>query len=403
MEGAPSTRSGAVAARREPSTALRVVGVVAVAAVLRPPIAGVGPVLGDVQRDLGLSAATVSALTALPVLCFGAGAFAGPALARRLGMDRALAAVLFALAGGLLFRVAAGPAVLVAGTAVAGGAIAVANVLLPSVVKQDFPRRVGLMTGAYTATLSGFAALAALTAVPLAGWTASGWRGSLLSWGGLAVLALLLWLPQLRSRGSRPAALAAPHLARRLLRNRQALALTLFMGLQSLCFYSVLTWLPSLLVDAGWSAAGAGALLSVATVIGIPAGLVLPPLAARSDDQRWLCVAVSAVIAAGLLGLLLMPTAATLLWVVLLGLGLGAAFPLALLLIVLRSSGPAVTGQLSAMVQGLGYLLAATGPFLVGVVYEATGSWSPSLVLLLGCVLVQAAAGWVAGRAGHAA
>jgi CP family cyanate transporter-like MFS transporter len=165
----------------------------------------------------------------------------------------------------------------------------------------------------------------------------------------------------------------------------------------------VLTWLPALLTDAGWSPVQAGALLSVATVAGIPASLVLPPLAARSADQRWLCVGVSAVIAGGLLGLLLVPNAATLLWVVLLGSGLGAAFPLALLLIVLRSSAPAVTGQLSAMVQGLGYLLAATGPFLVGVVHEATDSWSSSLVLLLGCVLVQATVGWVAGRAGHVA
>jgi CP family cyanate transporter-like MFS transporter len=380
-----------------------VVGVVAVAAVLRPPIAGVGPILGEVQRDLGLSAATVSALTALPVLCFGAGAFAGPALARRLGVDRALAAVLAALAAGLLIRVAEGAAALVLGTALAGAASAVANVLLPAVVKQDFPRRVGLMTGLYTASLSGSAALAALTAVPLSGWTASGWRGSLLVWGGVAVLALLLWLPQLRGRASRRPALAAPHPARRLLLNTQALALSVFMGLQSLVFYSVLTWLPSLLSDAGWSPAESGALLSVATLVGVPAGLVLPPLAARSADQRWLSLAVSAVIAAGLIGLLLTPAAATLFWIVLLGLGLGAAFPLALLLIVLRSSTPSVTGQLSAMVQGLGYLLAASGPLLVGSVHEAAGSWSPALVLLLGCVVVQAGAGWIAGRAGHAA
>jgi CP family cyanate transporter-like MFS transporter len=116
-----------------------------------------------------------------------------------------------------------------------------------------------------------------------------------------------------------------------------------------------------------------------------------------------LCLAVSAVIAAGLVGLLLAPAAATLFWILLLGLGLSAAFPLALLLIVLRSSAPSVTSQLSAMVQGLGYLLAASGPLLAGSVHETAGSWSTALVLLLGCVLVQAAAGWIAGRAGHAA
>jgi CP family cyanate transporter-like MFS transporter len=254
---ASSAFSFAGSGRREASTALRVVGVVAVAAVLRPPIAGVGPVLSEVQQDLRLSAAAVSALTALPVLCFGAGAFAGPA--RRLGLYAALAAVLAVLAAGLLMRVAQGPTVLVAGTVVAGAAIAVANVLLPAGVKQDFPRHVGVMTGLYTATLSGFAAVAALTAVPLSSWTTSGWRGSLLTWGGVAVLALLLWLPQLRSRASRPATLVAPHPAHRLLLSPQALALTVFMGLQSLTFYSVLTWLPALLTDAGWSPVEAGA------------------------------------------------------------------------------------------------------------------------------------------------
>jgi MFS transporter, CP family, cyanate transporter len=379
-----------------------VCGVVAVAVVLRPPIASVGPVLDDVQLDVGLSESEVSLLTALPVLCFGAGAFAGPWVARRLGIDGALAAVLAVVAFAALVRVTGGPAVLFGGTILAGAGIAVANVLLPAVVKADFPGRVGLMTGIYTGTLSGAAAFAALVAVPVAEWRGVGWRWSLGLWGVVAAVSLLVWLPQLLGRHARPSALAAPHPARRLLANRTALAVSGFMGLQSLGFYAVLTWLPSLLRDNGYSAGTAGALLSLVAILGIPVGLFLPAFAASLENQRLLAVVLAAVTATGFLGLLLSPATGTIVWVVLTGLGLGASFPLALLLVVLRSSSPAVTGQLSAMAQGFGYLLAAAGPFVVGVLREASASWGPPLGMLLGCTVVQAGAGWMAGRGGTA-
>lgn len=382
------------------TVALRVLGVVAVASVLRPPIASVGPVLADIQADLGLSASTVSLLTALPVLCFGAGAFAGPWVARRLGMDGALATVLALLALAALLRVTGGAGVLVAGTLVAGCAIAVANVLLPAVVKADFPRRVGIMTGVYTGTLSGAAALAALASVPVAQWSGLGWRAALGLWGVVAVLAFVLWLPQVLRRGAGDRArVSAPHPARRLLTNSTALAVTIFMGLQSLGFYAVLTWLPSLLRDHGYSAGDAGALLSLVAFLGIPVGLVVPAFAARLRDQRIVTAVVTLVTSAGFLGLLLSPTAGTVVWVVLLGLGLGSSFPLALLLVVLRASSPAAAGQLSAMAQGIGYLLAAAGPFLVGAVHEATAGWRVPLLLLVVVTATQAATGWVAGRA----
>lgn len=382
------------------SAVLRILGVLAVASVLRPPVASVGPIIDEVGDALALSAPAVGLLTALPVMCFGAGAFAGPALARRLGVDGALTAVLVLLTAALLLRVTAGPSLLFLGTVVAGGSIAVANVLLPAVVKQDFPSRAGFMTGLYTSVLSGAAALAALLAVPLVTWTGLGWRGSLGTWGLVAAVALLVWLPQLWGRPARPTSTETPHPASALLRNRRALALAAFMGLQSLGFYAILTWLPSLLRDSGYSAGTAGALLSLATVLGIPAALVVPGLAARRADQRPYVVAVTVVTAAGMLGLLLAPDTATVVWVLLAGLGLGASFPLALLLVVLRASTPAVAGQLSAMSQGFGYLLAGSGPFLVGALHTATDSWRPPLVLLLGVLAAQLWAGLSAGRAG---
>lgn len=381
------------------SLGLRVLGVVAVGVVLRPPIVSVGPVLVEVRADLGLSAAEVSLLTALPVLCFGAGAFAGPWAARRLGMEGALAVVLALLAVSALVRVSAGATVLFAGTLVVGLAIAVANVLLPAVVKADFPRRVGLVMGLYTGTLSGAAALSALVAVPVADWTGLGWRAALGMWGVVAVVALLAWLPQLAGRRSQPGDVPAPHPAGRLLASPVALAVTAYMGVQSLAFYAVLTWLPALLRDNGYAPGTAGALLSLATVLGIPMGLVVPPLAARMLDQRLLTVVVAGATATGFLGLLVAPATATVLWVVLIGVGLGSSFPLALLLVVLRSSSPAVARQLSAMAQGFGYLVAAAGPFVLGVVREASGGWALPMALLVVAATVQAATGWVAGRA----
>ena len=384
------------------STALRVAGVVAVAAVLRPALAGVGPILDDVQDGLALSTTSVSLLTALPVLCFGAGAFAGPWLARRLGIDVAVGALLGLLTAALAVRVAGGPALLFAGTVAAGSAIAVGNVLLPAIVKADFPDRVGTMTGVYTSTLSGSAALAALVAVPLLTWTGGGWRGSLLTWAVVAAVALAVWSPQLLGGRHDAAAIAAPPPVRGLLTSPVALAVTLFFGMQSLGFYAVLTWLPSLLQDSGYDATAAGALLSLCAAIGIPVALVLPAIAGRARSQQGYAVVVSALIVGGLTGLLVAPETGTVLWVVLLGIGQGAAFPIALLLMVLRSSSATRTGQLSAMAQGIGYLIAAAGPFLVGAVRDASGSWDAPLALLIGCSLVQAAAGWVAGRPGVA-
>jgi CP family cyanate transporter-like MFS transporter len=385
------------------STWLRVAGVLAVAVILRPSIAGVGPIIDDIQTGLSLPGPAISLLTTLPVLCFGAGAFLGPTLARRLGVDVGLALVLLLLTVALIVRVSGGPVLLFTGTVVAGGAIALANVLLPRIVKQDFARHAGLMTGLYTATLSVAAGLASLIAVPLERWTGHGWRGSLLVWGFVAAVAFVIWLPQLSNRHVVDLTPIAPVPARELLRNRRALALTAFMGLQSLSYYACLTWLPSLLKDNGYSATAAGAFLSLVTALGIPAALAIPSLAARAAGQSRFAVGCAALVWFGFLGLLLAPSTATVLWVILLGLGTGASFPLALLLMVLRSSSPAIAGQLSSMSQGLGYLIAACGPFLVGILHDETGSWHPPLVLLLGLVICQGISGGIAGRPGIAA
>jgi MFS transporter, CP family, cyanate transporter len=394
-----------------PSVVLRLAGVLAVGVMLRPSIAGVGPVIDDIQDGLGLPSAAISLLTALPLLCFGLGSFASPALARRLGLDLSLGLVLGVLAGALLVRTLAGPGLLFTGTVFSGAAIAVMNTLLPRLVKQDFPARAGLVTGLYTSMLGVAASIAALIAVPLETWTGHGWRGSLFVWGVVGVFAFAIWSPQVVRRprfwrattGYGHAAPKVRGAAFALLRNRVALALTAYMALQSISFYVCLSWLPSLLEDAGYSSTAAGAYLSVVTALGIPLSLIVPALAARRPNQVLYAVGFSVVVWVGFLGLLLAPGTATYVWVILLGIGTASTFPLTLLMIVLRSSTPLIAGQLSAMVQGIGYLLCAIGPFVVGELHDAFNSWRPSMIFMLVLVAIQAISGAFAGRAAIAA
>jgi MFS transporter, CP family, cyanate transporter len=378
--------------------ALLAAALLLVAANLRPAVASVGPVLADVREDLGLSSAGVALLTALPVLCFGALAPIAPRLGRRHGLEPVLGAVLVALAAGLLLRLGAGPAGLFAGTALAAGAIAVGNVLVPALVKRDFADRTGPLMGAYTTAIAGSAAVAAGLTVPVGELVGQGWRGALGVWAVPALVALVVWLPYVREH-SRPPETVAAGAVRALLREPLAWQVTAFFGLQSLLFYSVLAWLPTIYQDEGWTPAASGLLLSVSVLVQMPVSLAVPVLASRARDQRALAAAASLLTAAGLAGVLVAPTAAAYLWVGLLGLGQGAAFALVLTLFVLRGGTTADTARLSALAQTVGYLVAAAGPLAVGLLHDARGGWDLPLALLLGLALVQVVAGDLASRA----
>lgn len=376
-------------------------GVLAIATVLRPSVVVIGPILPPLQDDLGLGSTAAALLTTLPVVCFGLGAFAGPWLVRRLGVDAGITVAVVLLIAGTFVRVLGGSALLFAGTAVAGGAIAIGNVLLPALVRRDFASRIGSVTGLYTSTLAMSSGIAALTAVPLAALWGAGWRIPLAFWCLMAIVALLAWAPHQwghRGRAVSTPALAAHHGGLRLLRHRTMRSLTAYMGLQSIGFYAMVTWLPSILQDGGTDPKTAGALLSLAAILGIPASLLVPIIAVRMRDQRAAAIGTSILPAVGWAGLLLAPGVNPLVWVVPLGIGTGATFPLALLLISLRSSDPTVTPQLSALVQGFGYLLAAGGPFLVGVLHGVTGDWQVALMLLLALNMLQLWSAWSAGR-----
>ena len=284
---------------------------------------------------------------------------------------------------------------------VAGGAIAVANVLVPAYVKRGFARP-GLVMGIYSAALNIGAALAAGLTVPVGRALGLDWRGALAMWGVLAVLALAVWLPVAGTGWGARGAVAAGGASWGLLRHDLGRRVTLFLGMQSTQFYGLSAWLPTLLTDAGLPAAEGGLLLAVATVTGAVGAFLAPTLAGRlqlaSRGQRSLVVVLLVRYAAGLGGLLVLPASGTVVWVSLFGVAQGGGFALGLTLVVLRSATPLTAARLGGVAQCLGYLVAATGPVVLGALHDLTGGWSWSLGLLLVLLVPMAWAGWGAAR-----
>ncbi len=379
-----------------------VVGILLLAANLRPALTGVAPLIGEIRADTGISNGAAGLLTTLPLLAFALLSPVAPRVARRFGLEAVLLASLLVLAAGILFRSVGTVATLFIGTAILGSAIAFGNVLLPGLVKREFPEKAGLMTSVYSTSLGISAAIAAGVSVPLTGLDGIGWRGALAVWALPAFLACVAWLPQL-GRRDLPARSSDPNapIIRDLLRSSLAWQVTLFMGLQSLSYYVTLTWLPEILQDGGMNAANAGWMLGLSQTVSILAMFLAPVLAVRRPSQ-WGVVVVAVILSsAGALGLLLAESAAPALWVVLLGLGQGASFSLALAFFPLRSPDPGHAAALSGMAQSVGYLLAASGPFLFGVLRDATGAWNVPLVLLLAITVCLLFAGLGASRDAH--
>ena len=371
---------------------LLAVGIVLTGLNLRIAVASVPPLVEELQRELGLSATAAGVLTAAPVLCFGLLAPAAPPLARKLGGERALLLALLPVLIGVAGRAAGSTFALFAGTILAGAGVAIANVLVPSVVKGRFDGGTGLVTGLYVAALTGGAALAAGLTVPLD--DALGWQGALAVWAVPAAVALFVLGLGARRRTAVRAQAAD---VRGLLRDRVAWQVTLYMGLQALVFYAGLAWLPSILRDGGFSAGTAGTLLAVYALGGIPTSLVVPVAAARLADQRLLALGVTALEATALLGLLAAPSAAVA-WVTLFALGQGGAIALALTLMVLRAPDPGRAAELSGMAQTLGYSLAALGPVAVGALHDWSDGWRVPLTALLALTVPLSAVGVAAGR-----
>jgi CP family cyanate transporter-like MFS transporter len=390
---------GAVAAvDTEVRTARRVLliaGILLVAANLRGAITSVGPLLETIRRAEGLSAGEAGLLSALPLLTFAVFSPQVPRLARRLGMERLLWVALLTLAAGIVLRSVPGPGLLWLGTILLGMSIAVGNVLLPALLKRDFPDRVAPMTSLYSVTMGLAGAVVSGLAVPLAGALPGGWRTALGCTAGLALIGLAVWTPQ-ASRNSRPAVLTR-QVGRTPWRSALAWQVTAYMGLQSFGFYIVLAWFPAILHSKGMSEENSGWLLLVLQVLGVTMSAVIPLVANKLADQRLLAAGGSTLSFVGYLGLVLAPDLAVL-WVVIVGMASGVCFVLALFFFTLRSPDSFAAAALSGMAQSIGYLFATLGPIVFGALHDATAGWTVPMTMLLVAAVVQAVCGLGAGR-----
>lgn len=405
--------SGEMTAARNPSASrvprfgLALIGVLLIAVNLRASFTAVGPVLDLIRDDLGMSAAAAGLLTSLPLLAFAAASPVAPAIARRLGLDRSLWLALLVLAVGIGARSAAVPGAVWVGTAMLGIAIAVINVLLPSLVKRDFPHRVAQVTGLYSAIQSSVAALAAGVVVPIAGAADAGWRLALGVWAGLALIAMAYLLPRLRrprpetdgghgpaGMGTSPAPAAKP---RSPWTSSLAWQVTLFMGLQSAAFFIFAAWLPSILHDHGVSAGAAGWYLFLFQFISVAGNLGTAAAAHRLRDQRLIGLAGGILVTVTYAGLLFAPSW-SLLWTVTAGLGCGSMIVLALSLFSLRTHSHRQAAAMSGMAQSTGYLIAAVGPIAFGAMHDLTGAWTAPLALTAGLMVVMSLFAVLSGR-----
>ena len=390
----PPESMGRVTARRASIVVLA--GLVLLSLNLRPAAVSVGPVLAEVRAGLGMSSAATGLLTSLPVLAFACFGALAPAAAHVIGVHRVTLLALLAVVAGLAGRALTGSeAVFLALSMLALGGMAMANVLLPSLVKLHFPDRVGPVTAVYTTALAVGLTGALVLTVPLSD-AAGGWRFGLGAWAALALLAALPWLGLVahdRNLEGSPRTIRFGDVAR----TRLGVAMALFFGLQSLQAYAVFGWFATLWRDSGYSAARAGVLVGLVAAVSIPLSLWAPAAVARSRDPRRIMVAIMACYPVGYVGLMLAPHDLAILWALLVGVG-AVSFPIVLVLIGLRSRSPEGTAALSGFTQSTGYLLAAAGPFGVGVLHDATGGWTVPLLMLSALTLPQMALGMYVGR-----
>ncbi|MCB5911565.1 CynX/NimT family MFS transporter [Streptomyces pinistramenti] len=384
--------------------ALLLAGIVLASLNMRAALAGVSPLLSEIGGHFHLAATASSLVTTIPLVFMGLGSIIAPKLARRWGTEAVLCGALVLLCGGIVLRIAPPVVALFVGCAVVGTAIALLNVLMPGLIKRDFPEKAASMTALYSTAMIMGATVSAATAVPLENALGS-WQGSLASWSLLAAVAALVWIPQavIARRGTHhgEAAATPAHTVEtgpRLSRSPLAWQVTLFMGSQSLIAYVMIAWMPTLFTDHGMGKSQAGLVFAFSTLVQMAGSFVVPMLAGRMRSQRLLGVAVSALMACGVVGLLVAPVAGAWLWAALLGVGQGGALGLALTMMVLRSGDAHTAARLSGMAQTGGYLLAAVGPLILGAVHQLTDGWTVPIILLLVVCAGLALLGLGAGR-----
>lgn len=367
---------------------------------LRTVFSSFAAVLPEVTADAGLPAWAVMVLTTVPVTLLGVFAPLAPGLARRFGAERVLLSAMAVLTAGLLLRPLELPAAghlpaLLAGTAACGAAISLCNVLLPGVVKRDFPHRLGLMGGLYTTAICASAALGAGFTFPV--FRASGeWTAALWFWALPAGVVLLLFLPP--ALRARPGGAARPAGGVNVWRSAVAWQVTGFMVLQAMMSFSVFAWLAPILRERGVDGGTAGLIVSASIALQMLGSLFAPALATRFRDQRALNTAVALMTGGGFALSIFGPVELLWLWTGLLGLGQGSLTAAALTLIMVRTRDGHTAAHLSGMMQGVGYGIGSSGTLLVGQLHQSTGSFAAAGVLFMLVGSLAAVFGYRAGR-----
>ncbi|MGC5772686.1 CynX/NimT family MFS transporter [Paenibacillus pabuli] len=368
------------------SIGLIILGIIFIAANLRTPLTSVGPLVSLIRDDVHISNTLAGLITTVPLLAFALLSPLVPKLGRRYGVERIILIALIILTVGIVIRSISGAANLFIGTAILGFAIAVCNVLLPSIIKRDFPDKIGSMTGVYSISMSLCGAIASGISVPLAVNAGLKWQGALGIWGILSFISILCWLPQLRNQ-TKHTATTSQHMASNdvnVWRSPLAWQVTLFMGIQSMVFYVLIAWLPEILKEQGIGSNQSGWYLSIMQLALLPFTFIVPVIAGRMSSQRLLVVITTILLITGTLGLLYGSSNIILLWIIILGIGGGFAFSLSMMFFGLRTENAHQAAELSGMAQSIGYLLAAIGPALIGYLHDATNSWNLPLFILLG-------------------
>lgn len=363
---------------------------------LRAALISVGPVVESISKSLSLSGTMVGFLLTLPIICFGAFAPLAPKLQRFQSPEQLVTMGLVVLAVGVVLRSLFGTVGLFAGTFVSGAGISVVMVMLPSLIKKNFPAQAGAMMGLYSTALCLGAAVAAALTVPIESIPGSDWRWALVFWDIPLFAAIALWLPFSRAGKANRIVTATP--LPKLRNSALAWQVSLFMGIQSAIAYCVFGWLPVILVDRGLTPLAAGFMLSICMGVQIITSLSAPWLATRGKDQRSTIALMLSLSVIGLMTTIYAPLETMWLWSSILGLGLGGMFSLALALLVLRAPTAQVAASLSGMAQGVGYTVAAAGPVIVGVLHELTGNWHAVAVFYLLMATGSLTFGMAAGR-----
>ncbi|UQW97005.1 MFS transporter [Rummeliibacillus sp. G93] len=382
---------------------LLLIGVILVGSNLRVPLTSAGSLIPFIRDDLGISNTLIGTITTLPLLAFALLSPFAPKIANRFGMELTITFSLILLIIGIAVRSVSGVFYLFAGTILIGMAIAIGNVLIPGIVKMNFPQRIGFMTGIYAIFMNLFGALGSGVSVPIASTGNLGWQGALGIWGVLTIISLLLWLPQLSKsqKGEKVKVNVKAEKKSSLWRSPLAWKITIFMGGQSLMFYTLITWLPDILRVIGFNSSTAGWIVFIMQLSIIPVTFIVPIIAEKLKNQVGLSIITITLFILGFAGLLLGIRVLIPVCAIMLGIAGGSAFSLAMMFFTLRTRNGKEAAELSGMAQSFGYLLAAVGPVLVGTLHDLTGGWTIPLILLIFISFVLLIMGIGAGKVGY--